>query len=147
MRELRREIEIDAPSERIWAVVTDFGAYPDWNPFIRRISGELREGARLEVRIEPPGARAMTFKPTVRSVEANRELRWLGRLLLPGVFDGKHSLRIEPLDGARSRFVQSERFSGLLVGLVKGTLAKTEGGFEQMNTALKKRAEQASGQS
>ena len=86
----------------------------------------------------------MTFKPTVRSVEANRELRWLGRLLLPGVFDGEHSLRIEPLDGGRSRFVQSERFSGFLVGLVKGTLAKTEAGFEQMNAALKARAEQAS---
>jgi hypothetical protein len=144
VRELRREIEIDAPPERIWAVVTDFGAYPEWNPFIRRISGELREGARLEVRIEPPGARATTFKPTVRSVEANRELRWLGRLLLPGVFDGEHSLRIEPLDGGRSRFVQSERFSGFLVGLFKGTLAKTEAGFEQMNTRLKARAEQAS---
>ena len=144
MRELRREVEIDARPERIWAVVTDFGAYEEWNPFIRRISGELREGARLEVRIEPPGARATTFKPTVRSVEANRELRWLGRLLLPGVIDGEHSLRIEPLDGGRSRFVQSERFSGLLVGLVKRTLAKTDVGFEQMNTALKARAEQAS---
>jgi len=144
VRELHREIEIDAPPERIWAVVTDFGAYPDWNPFIRRISGELREGARLEVRIEPPGARPMTFKPTVRSIEANRELRWLGRVLLPGVFDGEHSLRIEPLDGARSRFVQSERFSGFLVGLFKGTLAKTEAGFEQMNTRLKARVEQAS---
>jgi len=144
VRELRREVEIDARPERIWAVVTDFGAYEEWNPFIRRISGELREGARLEVRIEPPGARATTFKPTVRSVEANRELRWLGRLLLPGVIDGEHSLRIEPLDGGRSRFVQSERFSGLLVGLVKRTLAKTDVGFEQMNTALKARAEQAS---
>jgi len=51
VRELRREIEIDAPPERIWAVVTDFGAYQEWNPFIRRISGELREGARLEVKI------------------------------------------------------------------------------------------------
>ena len=86
----------------------------------------------------------MTFKPTVRAVEASRELRWLGLLLLPGVFDGEHSLRIEPLDGGRSRFVQSESFSGLVVGLVKGTLAKTEDGFEQMNTALKARVEQAS---
>jgi hypothetical protein len=145
MRELRREIEIDAPPERVWAVVTDFAAYPDWNPFIRRISGELREGARLEVRIEPPRARATTFKPIVRAVEANRELRWLGRLLVPGIFDGEHSLRIEPLNGGRSRFVQSERFSGVLVGLVKGTLAKTEAGFEQMNTALKARIEQAAG--
>ncbi len=143
MRELRREIEIDAPPERVWAVVTDFAAYPEWNPFIRRVSGELREGARLEVRIEPPGARATTFKPTVRAVEANRELRWLGRLLLPGIIDGEHSLRIEPLEGGRSRFVQSERLTGVLVRLVKGTLAKTEVGFEQMNTALKTQVEQA----
>ena len=111
VRELRRGIEIDAPPARVWAVVTDFAAYPEWNPFIRRISGELRVGARLEVRIEPPKARATTFKPTVRAVEPNRELRWLGRLLLPGIFDGDHSLHIEPLDGGRSRFVQSEQFS------------------------------------
>jgi hypothetical protein len=146
VRELRREIEIDAPPARVWAVVTDFTAYPEWNPFIRRIGGELREGARLEVRIEPPGARATNFKPTVRSVQANRELRWLGHLLVPGIFDGEHNLRIEPLEGGRSRFVQSERFSGLLVGFVKGTLAKTEVGFEQMNAALKARIEQGSEQ-
>jgi hypothetical protein len=146
VRELRREIEIDAPPERVWAVVTDFAAYRDWNPFIRRISGEQREGARLEVRIEPPGGRAMTFKPTVRAVAPNRELRWLGRLLLPGVFDGEHSLRIEPLEAGRSRFVQSERFSGVLVGLAKGTLAKTEAGFDQMNAALKARVEEAASQ-
>jgi len=146
MRELRSELEIDASPERVWAVVTDFAAYPEWNPFIRRISGELREGARLEVRIEPPGARATTFKPTVRAVERNRELRWLGRLLVPGIFDGEHSLLIEPRDGGRSRFVQSERFGGLLVGFVKGTLAKTEGGFEHMNAALKARVEEHSAQ-
>ena len=64
MRELRSEIEIDAPPERVWAVVTDFAAYPEWNPFIRRISGELREGARLEVRIAPPGARVHPPPPS-----------------------------------------------------------------------------------
>ena len=144
MRELRSELEIDASPERVWAVVTDFAAYPEWNPFIPRISGELKEGARLEVQIKPPGGRAATFKPTVRAVESSAELRWLGRLLLPGVFDGEHSLRIEPLDGVRSRFTQSERFTGLLVPLFKGTLAKTETGFEEMNAALKARVEQTS---
>jgi hypothetical protein len=125
----------------VWAVITDFAAYPEWNPFIRRISGELRVGARLDVRIEPPQARATTFKPTVRFVEPNRELRWLGRLLVAGIFDGEHSLRIEPLENSRTCFVQSERFSGILVGLLKGALRKTDTGFEQMNAALKERVE------
>jgi hypothetical protein len=141
MRVLRTEIEIDAPSERVWEVLTDFDAYLEWNPFIRAVEGEPVVGSRLKVRIEPPGARGMTFKPTVRAVEAGRELRWLGRLLVPGVFDGEHRLVVEPLDGGRSRFIQSERFSGLLVGPFAKTLAATERGFVEMNEALKQRAE------
>ena len=141
MRELRREIDIDAPPAAVWAVLTDNRAYSEWNPFIRHLGGELREGAKLEVRIEPPGGRAMTFKPTVLAIEPHRELRWLGRLLVAGVFDGEHILHIEPLAEARSRFTQAERFSGILVPLFGGTLDKTELGFEQMNVALKARAE------
>jgi hypothetical protein len=72
---------------------------------------------------------------------AHRELRWLGRLFVPGIFDGEHSLGIEPLGSNRSRFVQSERFTGILVGLAKGTLQKTDTGFERMNAALKERVE------
>jgi hypothetical protein len=141
MRELRTQIEIDAPPERVWQVLTDFGAYPNWNPFIRSIEGELRVGARLKVRIEPPGARGMTFRPTVRAVEPTRELRWLGRLFLPRLVDGEHRLALEPLEGGRSTLIQSERFRGLLVGLLTGTLTATERGFEQMNEALKRRLE------
>jgi|SRR5947208_12619147 len=141
MRELRREIDIEASPAAVWAVLADTLSYAEWNPFIPRLAGELRAGAKLEVRIEPPGGRAMTFKPTVLAVEPERELRWLGRLLVPGLFDGEHILRIEHLDQARSRFTQAERFSGILVGLFKGTLDKTELGFEQMNAALKTRAE------
>ena len=143
MRELRAEIEIAAPPERVWQVLSDFGAYPKWNPFIRSIVGEAKVGSRLRVRIEPPGTRGMNFKPTVRAVAPPRELRWLGRLFVPGLFDGEHRLAIEPLDGGRCKFVQSERFSGLLVGLFPKTLAATERGFGEMNAALKRQAEEA----
>jgi hypothetical protein len=141
MRELRREIDIEAPPAAVWAVLIDTRSNSEWNPFMPRLSGELREGAKLEVRIEPPGGRAMSFKPTVLRVEPDRELRWLGRLLVPGIFDGEHILHIEPLDQTRSRFTQAERFSGILVRLLGSTLDKTELGFEQMNDALKVRAE------
>jgi hypothetical protein len=138
---LSHEIEIDASADAVWAVLADTGAYAEWNPFVRRLTGDLREGTRLEARIAPPGGRTMTFKPTVLAARAGRELRWLGRFLVPGLLDGEHSFRIEPLADGRTRFVQAERFSGVLVGLVRNTLAQTELGFEQMNEALKLRVE------
>jgi hypothetical protein len=139
--EISREIEIEAPPDAVWAVLADTDAYPDWNPFIRRLTGELRAGARIEARIAPPSGRAMTFKPTVLAAEPGRELRWLGRLLVRGLFDGEHRFALEPLADGRTRFVQSERFDGVLVRLLENTLAKTALGFEQMNAALKERVE------
>jgi hypothetical protein len=141
VREVRSEIDINAPPDRIWEVLTDFRSYPEWNPFITLIDGEPVPGSGLEVRIEPPGGRAMTFKPTVLAAEPTRELSWLGRLFVPGLFDGEHHFEIEPIGGERSRFVQREIFRGLLVSLFAGTLTKTEQGFEQMNRALKARSE------
>jgi hypothetical protein len=115
MKELRTEIEIQAPAERIWKLLTDFAGFPRWNPFIRRVKGDLRVGNRLEVRLQPSGTRGMIFRPMVLSVEPGRELRWLGHLLVPGLFDGEHRFTIEPLGADRVRFTQSERFTGLLV--------------------------------
>ena len=85
----------------------------------------------------------MRFSPVLLEAEAGRELRWQGRLLLPGVFDGEHSFVIEPLGERKVRFIQSERFNGLLVGLFRTSLDRdTRRGFEDMNRALKLRAEQ-----
>jgi hypothetical protein len=141
--EISREIEIAATPAEVWAVLADVDAYPEWNPFVVRLAGEVREGARLEARIAPPGGRAMTFTPTVVAAEPERELRWLGRLLVRGLFDGEHSFRIEPLADGGSRFVQSERFSGVLVRPLRRVLERTEAGFAQMNAALKRRVEAA----
>ena len=143
-KELRTEIEIDAPAGRVWRLLTEFDAYPDWNPFLRRASGEVKEGARLEVYMQPSGGRGMTFRPTVIRAEPNREFRWLGHLGVSGLFDGEHSFVIEPLDGNRVRFVQSERFTGVLVPLMMLMIEKdTRRGFEEMNQALKERAQAA----
>jgi hypothetical protein len=141
LREIETTVEIDAPPAAVWRVLTDFPAYGEWNPFITSIAGTVQEGEQLTVRLEPPRGKGMTIKPTVLAAEPDRELRWKGRLLIPGLFDGEHTFRIEPLDGEQSRFVHGERFTGVLVGLVKGVLGKTEAGFEQMNAALKRRVE------
>lgn len=135
------QIEIDAPAATVWAILMDFPAYPEWNPFIRQISGQPEVGARIEARLQPPGGRAMTFKPTVLVADPDREFRWLGKLFVKGLFDGEHVFRIEPLGPDRVPFVQEESFAGVLVPLLKGTLGQAEEGFRQMNAALKARAE------
>lgn len=141
-KQLRAEIEIDATPERVWQILTDFAAYPDWNPFITRASGTARVGQHLTNRLQPPGGRAMTFRPTVLEADPGRRLRWLGRLLVPGVFDGEHSFTIQPLGERRVRFIQQEQFRGILVPLLARSLdQRTLPAFEQMNQALKRRAE------
>ena len=142
MKELRTEIEIQASAEKVWQILIDFANFPNWNPFMRRASGEPRVGARLEVFLQPSGARGMIFRPEVLKAEPNRELRWLGHLLVPGLFDGEHIFTIEPLGANRVRFVQREIFTGLLVPLfARGLHTETLRGFEDMNHALKIRVE------
>ncbi|MBN8868039.1 MAG: SRPBCC domain-containing protein [Solirubrobacterales bacterium] len=131
---------IDAPPEKVWRILTDLGSYPEWNPFIREGSGELRQGQELELKMRPPGGREMTFKPTVLECQGPRELRWLGRLLLPGLFDGEHWFRLTPENGG-TRLDQGERFTGILPRFMGKTLAATEQGFTELNLALKQRAE------
>jgi uncharacterized membrane protein len=68
-RRIESDIEIDASPKRVWALLTDFALMPDWNPFIRSISGNLAQGAQLSVLlIAPPGKPGIRFKPTVLSV-------------------------------------------------------------------------------
>ena len=143
MKELQSGIEIQASAERVWSILTDFAAFPQWNPFIRQIRGKVLAGEQLEVYLQPSGARGMRFHPTVLNAEPGRELRWRGHLLVPGLFDGEHIFTIEPLGPGRVRFIQREIFTGLLVPLfARGLDTDTLRGFEEMNTALKGIAEQ-----
>jgi hypothetical protein len=142
MKTIHVVTEIAAPVETVWTELSTTAAYPQWNPFLTSFRGDLTTGSRLELRIEPPGGRAMTFRPTLTRVEPERRLEWLGRLLLPGLFDGRHSFDLEALPGGRTRLTQAETFSGVLVPLVGKLIEQTRAGFEAMNEALRERAEQ-----
>jgi len=142
MHKIQADIDIGATPERVWSILTDFSAYPSWNPFIRSISGTIKTGQRLTVSIQPVGGRAMTFRPTVLLTKPNCELRWLGHFLFPGIFDGEHFFMIAAGPSGGVRLTQGEQFSGVLVGLAKRSLDRgTLPGFVAMNAALKARAE------
>jgi hypothetical protein len=142
-RTLQADIEIQASADQVWEVLTDLAAYRDWNPFMVEASGTPLPGRRLELHMRLPGRREMTFRPEVLEADPGRKLRWLGRLLVPGLFDGEHGFTIEPVGPGRVRLTQREDFRGLLVPLLLARIGEpTLASFHQMNRALKARVEQ-----
>ena len=141
MKSLHAAIEINAPTERVWQVVSDFARYPEWNPFIVRAAGIARVGERLDVTIVAPGMKPASFRPRVLDFAPGRLIRWKGEFKLPGLFDGRHALIVEPLDGGRSRFTTHEDVSGILLPFLGKVMTSSQQGFELMAGALKKRAE------
>jgi hypothetical protein len=141
-RWIHTEIEINAPPDVVWKVLTDFSGYDSWNPFIRSIEGKLIVGKRLNVFARLPCGLPMVLWPKVLSFRIGQEIRWLGNLFLSGLLDGEHCFVLETIGEAQVRFVQKEAYSGILLPIMWPWL-KGQGfeAFGMMNRALKKAAE------
>ncbi|MEN6476145.1 MAG: SRPBCC domain-containing protein [Syntrophaceae bacterium] len=142
--EMQTSIEIHADAERVWQVLTDFAAYQEWNPMIRRANGEARLGARLKVHFQPEGRkRAQIFWPKLITVIPGRELRWLGWPRFPGIFDIDHYWIINPWGDCRTHLLHGTAILGLFAP-ISGPLLEgpTRRAFIDMNLAHKARAEQ-----
>ena len=123
MKEICTKIQINASPSIVWGIVTDFENYGKWNPFIREISGLKREGSTIQVFIKPPNSNGMKFRPKILNMN-QKEIKWLGKLWVPKIFDGEHSLTIKKLDEKKVLFIQKEQFNGLLVPLFTNTVKK-----------------------
>jgi hypothetical protein len=131
------EIIINAPKEKVWAVLTDFENYKNWNPFMVSSSGKPVTGTKL-VNVMKNKDKLHTFKPVILNAEENKYLDWLGSLLFKGIFDGHHYFKIEDLGNGQTKLTQGENFSGMLSGLIMKSIGEdTRNNFIKMNNALK----------
>lgn len=138
--EVQASTEISAPAPAVWTALTDFARYAEWNPFIRRARGSARPGDDVHVRVRSSFGLPLAFRATVLDSDENRELHWRGHVLAPWLACGEHWFAIEPAGDGRVRFVQRERFTGLLPRLASRLLAReARRGFEAMNEALARR--------
>jgi hypothetical protein len=145
VKEVRSEIEINSYPESVWKILTDFATYDQWNPFINKIIGLPTEGSKIDIFIETPSGKNRKYSPRITKVEEGRELRWFGKSSLPGFLNAEHIFTIEELQPESVRFIQREVFDGLLTRLFGKSLdTDVMQGFQDMNDALKKRAERSS---
>ncbi len=128
VREIFTFTTIDAPRQQVWQVLTNFGAYRQWNPFYTGIDGKCLAGEHLHVQVQLE-EHTWSYAPEIQTVSPENELLWNEQLIVPGLFDGEHRFVLETTDSGQTRFVQHDRYSGALVAVADAALPSTGRGW------------------
>ena len=134
----RVEVTIRANPERVWSLLTDAKGFPRWNSTVSGIEGEIREGERIRLRV-PGSDRA--FTPTVSGVVPLQRMTWTGGVA--PMFKGVRTFELRARQDGGTDFVMQERFSGLMLPLVKRSLPDFGPIFERYANDLKRGSERA----
>ncbi len=135
------EIRIDADPQQVWAVLTDFGRYTGWNPWIIKVDGPLLPGSELRLRsVHIPGT-PPTDGVVLLAEACFPQMRWEGGHPDRSILKGDHVFRCEGVDSG-CRFHHFERFSGLSAErLLTEYGARIAANFRRFNEALKRTVE------
>ena len=134
---IRTAVEIDAPREAVYAVLADLDAYPEWNPYHRKIQGEFEEGADMTISVTRPDGKQVEVPPHMMRIVENEEITWGGGI--KGIFYGEHRFLLESTETGTTVLRHDEDFSGIAIGFADLPPGVIADGYHQMNVALKKK--------
>ncbi|MGI9529536.1 MAG: SRPBCC family protein [Acidimicrobiia bacterium] len=128
---------IEAPADRLWALLTNASGYTDWNPTIVSLDGAIEDGSTIALvsTLNPN----RTFKLKVSDVNAPRSMVWSDGMPL-GLFKGVRTFTLDEEDGVTT-FGMEEIHSGLLEPLISKSIPDMTESFEEFADGLKAAAE------
>jgi len=129
-------LNIRASAATIWSLLTDADGFPRWNSTVTRVEGQIREGERL--RLHVPGT-DRTFTPRVSGTVPGQRMTWTGGF--SPVFQGVRTFELKARDDGSTDFLMQERFSGLMLPFVKGSMPDFGPVFDRYANDLKDEAE------
>ncbi len=138
MFEFKTSIDIAAPADKVWALLTDLAAYPSWNPTVDKVAGQVVLGGKLTVFARIANGKGFPVK--VAALEPPRRMVWLGGAPLKFMLKGERTFTLAPA-GTGVRFTMHEVFTGLISGLVRKSMPDLQPAFDEFAAALKRRAE------
>src|SRR3954469_8726291 len=129
MTVVRASVDIDAPPERVWEVVSDPRNLPLWDRHIESVEGvppeAVHEGSRYTTVL-----RLISVHAQVPAEVLELDPPRVGRVRLRGVIGGVEPNRIDPLAGNRSRLEHqvNYRFRGGPLGKLAARSLRMIGG-------------------
>ena len=135
----RREIEIAASPDTVWALDADIGAWPDWHPDITAADpeGPLRIGSTFVWKSGPA-----TITSNLAIFDPPSRMLWTGRAMGTRAI---HDWRFEPSNSG-TRVVTEESMAGWPVSLLRGFFQKTlDRSLDAWLDGLKAKAEEPTG--
>lgn len=155
---IEMDIAIEATPETIWGILSDFAAYPEWNPYLKEVRGAVALEAEIELDLlynHPKGrpeGQSATERARVTAFSAPRYFSWVwthsrGDWWL----SAERIFRIKARQDGKCTFFNEAYYSGLsvvkLLGFLDFNREKVEHRLKlpmiKMNDALKARAEAA----
>ncbi len=141
--EIREDIEINAPVDKVWSIVIDFQNYHKWNTQLTYLGGNVEPKGKLHLKLSAEGAKPYEFRPVISYWEEKKRFAWIAKTGLPRIFDGEHSFELKALENGRTLLINREEYRGI-VSLVFRQLPMMKtapDGFKKMNLELKSFAE------
>ncbi len=136
---IRTVVEIDAAQDEVYAVLANLEAYPEWNPYHRRVEGKFEEGSEMTIYVTRPDGKEVEVPPHMMRIVENKEITWGGGVR--GIFYGVHSFLLEPQSNGKTLLKHNEDFSGFAIGFADLPPDVIAEGYHQMNMALKYKLE------
>ncbi|MGH8538991.1 MAG: SRPBCC domain-containing protein [Stenotrophobium sp.] len=138
---IEKTLDIDAPAELVWEVITDLKRYPEWNPFMRECSTTFKPGAPIDMKVQLMAKPQPQREWVLEYVEGKR-FAYNMKPVPGGTLSSFRSHEVEALPGGRTRYRSYFYLKGWLMPVVRGLLgARLEKGFEGMTQGIKLRAE------
>ena len=135
-------VEIDAPAELVWQVITDFPHYGEWNPFCVEASSTLVPGEPIDMLVKTSGSSPRRQREFIRSHTPETEFSYSMKPAPLGALHSLRSHRVTALTPDRTRYESHFELAGWLQPVVSAVLGKNlKRGFADMTAGIRKQAE------
>lgn len=137
MREYSATTQIKASPEKVWKILTDGSAYPNWSQSVTKVDGTIASGGKITVHSKISPNRA--FPVNVSEFVVNKQMAWESGMPL-GLFKGKRTFTLVPKNGG-TEFSMREVFTGPMLALIGRSIPDLTENFQEFAADLKRRAE------